>query len=114
MSAIQQLDQFNLHHVLEETPGTSLLFFSGPACGACKQLKQLFADSAELFGALHIFEVDAERDMALTREFDVFHLPAMFLYHNGRYHCRLEAQARPQQLYRAIAQALQHPAEEAP
>lgn len=114
MAAIRQLDQFSFHHTLETTPGIALVFFSGPACGACRHLKQMFLANAEQFADIHLFEVDAERDLALTREFEVFHLPSLFLFRDGEYHCELKSEAHPAAMHRAMTAALQRPAEEAP
>lgn len=104
----------DFHHRLAETPGISLVLFTGPACGACKRLKQLLDGHPDLFADIHLFEVDAGRDMALTREFGVFHLPAMFLFRAGDYHCALHSEAQPERLRAAIDAALARPAEEAP
>lgn len=114
MAAIRRLDQFEFHHVLEAVPCSGLVIFTAPACGACRQLKLVLTQDAPLLPGLQLFEVDAERDLALTREFDVFHLPALFLYHDGRYHARIDAEARPQALRAALEAALAAPPEEAP
>ncbi len=111
---MQRLDQFSFHHVMAETQGPSLVIFTGPACGACRRLKAVLEGNRELFADLHLFEVDAGDDLALTREFDVFHLPAMFLFREGRYHCELHSEAHPTQLRAAIEAALIMPSEEAP
>jgi thioredoxin-like negative regulator of GroEL len=63
---------------------------------------------------LHLFEVDAQRDTALVREFEVFHLPSMFLFKDGHFHCALHSPANPDALRRHIDLALAAPAEEAP
>ena len=112
MSPFQQLDQFNFHHSLESAPGVSLVVFTGPACGACKTLKQVLEDPR--FGELNLFEVDAGEEMGLTREYNVFHLPAMFLFIAGRFHCELQAEAQPARLRTAIDAALGGPPGEAP
>ena len=80
------LSQFDFHHTLAQTEGVSLVYFTAPGCGACRQLKQILESHPQEFALLNIFEVDAQQDMALTREFDVFHLPAMFLFRDGHYH----------------------------
>jgi len=114
MTAITSLSQFDFHHRLAEMAGTCLVIFTGPNCGACKRLKQVLQEHGDLFDDLHLFEVDAQRDMALTREFGVFHLPAMFLYQDGEFHCELHSEALPQSLSAAIGEALAAPAQEAP
>jgi len=110
---IVRLDQFHFHHVLEETPGLALVFFTGPHCGACKLLRRVLADYLET-RPVSVFEVDAERDLALAREFGVFHLPSMYLYQDGFFHCELHSEPRAPALDAAIAAARARPAEEAP
>ena len=110
---IVQLDQFRFHHELEDTPGLALVFFTGSHCGACKVLRRVLAGYVA-DADIGVFEVDAERDLALAREFGVFHLPSMFLYVDGQYHCELQAEARAPAIAAAIDAALKRPAEEAP
>lgn len=112
--AIRTLDQFNFHHTLEETGGLSLIYFTSPACGACRQLRSLFEQKPQPFAALNLFEVDAQREMALTHEFNLFHLPAMFLYRDGTFHAEIQAEPRPESILAAIEKALDAPAAEAP
>ncbi len=111
---LARLEQFEFHHVLGAAPGNSLVIFTGPACGACTRLKAVLTAERQLFADLHLFEVDAQRDMALTREFGVFHLPAMFLYRDGEFHCELHSEAVAGRLRAAIDAALAAPAQEAP
>lgn len=111
---MRQLDGFNFHHVLADTKGVSLVIFTGPHCGACRQLKQVLAQNAERFVAMNLFEVDAQQDMGLVNEFAVFHLPALFLFRDGHYHCELHSEARPQHLLDAIESALRQAPQEAP
>ncbi len=61
-----------------------------------------------------VFAVNAERDAGLEREFEVFHLPGMFLYHSGAFHCETHGEARAKKLRYAIVSALKIPAGEAP
>ena len=62
----------------------------------------------------HIFEVDAQRDMALTRELEIFHLPALFLYRDGHFHAPVQSNADLLSLRRTLESLLQAPAEELP
>lgn len=111
---MKRLDQFSFHAVLAETRGPALVIFTGPACGACRHLKAVLEGSGQLFADLQLFEVDAGDDMALTHEFEVFHLPAMFLFCDGAYHGALHSEAQPQRLRGAIDAALAAPGQEAP
>jgi thioredoxin 1 len=104
--AVRSLDQFNFHHTLAQTAGVSLIYFTAPACGACKQLRWVFDHHAGEFALLNLFEVDAGREMALTNEFNVFHLPALFLYNDGEFHAEIQAEPLPHALITAIEAAL--------
>ncbi len=111
---ITVLDQFDFHHTLTEAGGLSLVTFTSPGCGACKQLKRVFEHHPDEFAGLNLFEVDAQRDMALTNEFNVFHLPSLFLYHDGEFHAEIQAEASPPAIMAAIETALAEPPCEAP
>jgi len=113
-SVLARLDQFSFHHTLASTAGDVLVIFTGPACGACRRLKRVLEEYAQQFADLTLFEVDAGEDMALTREFEVFHLPSMFLFRDGQFHCELHSEAQPQRLRRAIDAAFAAPAQEQP
>jgi thioredoxin 1 len=113
-SVLARLDQFTFHHTLAATPGGALVIFTGPACGACRRLKGILNEHVGEFADLHLFEVDAGEDMALTREFEVFHLPALFLFRDGHFHCELHSEAQPHLLRRAIDAAFAAPPQEQP
>lgn len=111
---ITLLDQFSFHHALAETSGPALVIFTAPRCGSCRVMRQ----TLRIYGASHaevsLFEVDAQRDMALTQEFELFHLPALFLYLDGRFHVEIQCEPLPHRLERAVATAMTLPAREAP
>jgi thioredoxin-like negative regulator of GroEL len=113
--SLKSLSQFDFHHTLATVPGISLVMFGSPDCGGCRHLKQVLAVmAAEPANDLALFEVDAQRDTALAREFEVFHLPSMFLFRDGHFHCQLHSTPVAAELRRQVAQALAKPAEEAP
>jgi hypothetical protein len=111
---IEPIDQFEFHHRLGATPGTALVAFTARGCGACRHLEGALTELARCRPDLHLFEVDAQVDTALVRELEVFHLPALFLYRDGHFHCELHARPTPDALAEAIERALQAPAGEAP
>lgn len=92
----------------------TLLAFTGAACGSCRHLRRVLLALHELRPNWQLFEVDAEREAGLVNEFEVFHLPTVFLYHDGQFHCPLTAEADPAAIIRAVDAALQQPAQEAP
>ena len=111
---IHSLDEFTYHHVMAEIQGAALVFYTGPNCGSCHHLRRVLTEYLRQYNDLHIFEVDAVTSSALINEFNVFHLPSMFLYKDGHYHCELHAEALPLKIHRAVADALQLPAEDEP
>ncbi|OBS08548.1 thioredoxin family protein [Acidihalobacter prosperus] len=108
------LTQFDFHHRLAETPGTALVLFTAPGCGACRRMRAALAALAPEHPEWRIFEVDAGQDLALTREFEVFHLPGLFLYRGGRYHAALEVASIPARVEAAVDALSAQPPEEAP
>ena len=109
-----QLDQFNFHHTLTATPGLAVVFFTRPGCSACHFWKQLLAEWSVQRLDVRIFEVDAEQDSALIQEFDVFHLPALYLYRDGGYVGAIHCEADKTALDTTIAHLLSLPPQEAP
>lgn len=108
------LSQFDFHPRLADMTGPALVMFSSPGCGGCRHLRRVLQEVAEREPAWHIFEVDAQRDSALVNEFEVFHLPTVFLFQGGEFHSQLRAEARPVAIISATHEALRQPAEEAP
>lgn len=114
MDKINPLNQFDYYHVLEQTKGKVLVYFSSPACGSCRYLKTALEQYLQTYDDLAVFEVDAVHEAGLVQTFNVFHLPSMFLYLDGKYHCQVHSQAHPVQLKQAIHEAIQRPAQEEP
>ena len=101
-----QIEQFDFHHRLAEAPGVSLIFFSRPACGSCQRWAVLLQEFLKQRLDIRILEVNAERDPALIEEFEVFHLPALFIYKDGEYFGQLQGEARLDALSQGIESAL--------
>ncbi len=111
---IQPLNEHEFYAVLAETAGTSLVFFSKPGCSACRHWQRLLRELLQHRHDIKVFEVDVEQNMALSHEYELFHLPTLFLFVNGEFHCELQAEARLPHLLTALDAALVAPAEEAP
>ena len=107
------LTEFDYHHTLARTPGASLVLFSSPDCGACRKVEQLLPAAARN-SASALYKVDVQQATALARQFDLFHLPALFLYRDGHFHAALECEVTPVKLQQAIDAALRQPAQEEP
>jgi len=110
---LAMLDQFSFHHVLEETPGISIVLFTSPWCGSCKAMKKALENLPADTG-IRVFEVDAGTDQALVESFEVFHLPALFLYQDGAYHAPLEVEPVVGRILEQMNALLAGPAMEAP
>lgn len=111
---LEPLSHFDLHHRLEAETSPSLVVFGTTACASCRHLKSVLITMAQTHTEWRFFEVDAAIDLALTREFEVFHLPSLFLFTNGQFHAPIHAHASAQAIEAAIHSALAEPAQEAP
>lgn len=114
LHVLYQLNEHQFYPTLARTGGISLVFFSKHGCGSCAIWKNLLSEFLKQQTAVHIFEVDAEQNMGLVNEYELFHMPALFLFKDGEFHCELQSEADLKSLERAIGQALQQPAQEAP
>ncbi len=114
MGVFTPLDEFGFHHALTGTRGIALVIFTSAGCGSCRAWKRLLAAYRTQHPELALFEVDAGHAQALAREFNVFHLPSLFLYRDGHFHSALHSEAHPEKLRVAIEAALALPAQEAP
>jgi thioredoxin-like negative regulator of GroEL len=111
---IQMLNDHEFYNTLAETTGPSIVFFTKPGCSSCRLWKRLLEDLLQQRDDIHVYRVDAEQNMALSHEYELFHLPALFLFVDGEYHCALQSEARLEHLQAALDLALDSPAEEAP
>jgi thioredoxin 1 len=114
MNAIATLDQFDFHHRVGDTRGPALVLFHTPGCASCRHWKRLLADYAGLHGNITLYQVDVQQDMALAHEFGLFHLPALFLFMNGQFHCEFQSEAHMGSLHTALNAAIGAPPEDAP
>ena len=113
-AGLQPLDELRFYRVLGTTPGVALVFFTAVGCSSCRTWKRLLQDYVREHHDIRVFEIDAQISMGLAREYEVFHLPALFLFVDGEFHCALHCEARPGALRAAIDAAMAAPAQEAP
>ena len=111
---IQVLNEHEFYNRLAETPGPCIVFFTKPGCSACRAWKRLLNDLLQHRHDITVYQVDAEQNMALSHEYELFHLPALYLFVNGEFHCELQVEARLSHLLTGIDAALAAPAEDAP
>ncbi len=87
--------------------------FGSRACGACRYAEARLPLLAR--GVIDtLVYVNAAECPGLVREFDVFHLPAMFLYRDGQFHAPLDAALTPETWAAAVEAALAGLPREAP
>lgn len=103
------LDPLDFYPTLDASSGVVLVVFVRPACGACRALKAAL-DRIELPSLL----VDVEQGPGLAQTFELFHLPAMFVWREGEYHAPVDAAPRPAAILAAVDAALAGPAQEEP
>jgi len=117
-TALRALDEPDFYRVLAATPGPALIFFTSIGCASCRAwhrpLQEYQSGAPGRRRALTIFSVDAQANMGLVREYEVFHLPALFLFRDGEFHRALHCEARLADLDEAVGAALAGPAQEAP
>lgn len=111
-AALIALDEASYHPRLGATPGVALVLFGSPACGACRGAEARLPAAAP--PGTPLFKVDVQRATGLARSFEIFHLPTLFLYLDGRFHARLDCEVTAPALARALSRALAQPAQEEP
>ena len=114
MSMLEQLNAHDFHHVLEQQRGVCLIIFSHDLCSSCRAWKNLLQNYIQDRPEIRVYEVNAETEMALTNEFEVFHLPALFLYKDGKFHAPVQCVASLEALDAHVASLLQAQAMDVP
>lgn len=90
-----------------------MVLFSAPHCGGCRAWKALLPQAlADMADAFH--EVDVSEATGIARYFDIFHLPTVYLYRDGRFHAELQCEARREAIRQAVRTLLAAPAQSEP
>lgn len=111
--SLQALDEFEFYARLEEISGVAVVLFTAPYCGSCRAFHLGLTRLSDEDG-LVVFEVDAGMNPGLVQAYEVFHLPALFLFLDGRYHAELQCDPTPAALRAALAVAEHAPAQDPP
>jgi thioredoxin 1 len=113
LPAFSRLSEGTFHARLGAASGVSVVLFSAPHCGACRAWKRLLPKAlAGVADAL--FEVDVSEATGVARYYGIFHLPAVYLYRDGRFHAELQCEARPESVRRAAHDLLAASAQDEP
>lgn len=122
MKFVRELDEFTFFPKLEDSSGIVMIFFTGPHCASCHHLKFVLNEEHAQFTEHYsksntdfaAYEIKADKAAALVNEFGVFHLPSMYLYKEGEFHCELQSEATSAKLIEAIDIALTQAPQEEP
>lgn len=93
-------------------PGSSLLIFTSTGCASCRLARRELPGMG--LAVERLCWVDAGRNGGLVQRYDVFHLPSLFLIHEGQFFGALRAPLRQLELAKAIGLALSREPEELP
>jgi len=113
-SKLRRINDSNFYSVLQDSNGVVIVFFTSAGCNSCRYWKALLEQLSIQRPALQVFEIDAEQSMGLAREYEVFHLPALFVFVNGQYHAPLQCEARLETIDHTLDSLLAAPAQDAP
>jgi thioredoxin-like negative regulator of GroEL len=112
-AGFSRLGEGDFHRRLAASSELSVVLFSAPQCGACRAWKQVLLRAlADLTGAF--YEVDVSEATGVARYFDIFHLPTIYLYRDGRFHAELQCEARRETIRQTVHQLLAAPAQDEP
>jgi len=89
------------------------VLFSAPGCGACRAWKRLLPEAlADIADTFH--EVDVSEATGLAHYYNIFHLPTIYLYRDGKYHAELQCEARRNSVRQSASRLLAEPAQDEP
>ncbi|AVR70850.1 MULTISPECIES: thioredoxin family protein [Pseudomonas aeruginosa group] len=93
-------------------PGVSLLVFTGEGCASCRWARRHLGDLD--LPVERLCWVDAGRNGGLVERYGVFHLPALFVVRDGRFHGALNVPLQREALRGAVLAGLSGSPEELP
>ena len=111
---LRRLVDGNFYDTLHASRGAALVIFTSAGCASCRAWKEVLKEYVSINSDIVVYEVDAHESMALANEYEIFHLPALFLLKDGAFHCAVNCEANQDRLEQAIIRALQGPAQEEP
>ncbi|MFP4373342.1 MAG: thioredoxin family protein [Spirochaetaceae bacterium] len=81
---MQVIDDASRVDEVLSTKGMKLLYLSRPDCGVCTALKPRVAGMLEEFPRIEAYEIDLAGLPVLAGRFEVFAVPAVLVYADGR------------------------------
>ena len=111
---LRRLVDGNFYDTIQAAQGVCLVIFTSAGCASCRAWKEVLKEYLSINPDIIIYEVDAHESMALANEYEIFHLPALFLFQDGKFHCELNCEANQDTIHQTIGRVLQDPAQEEP
>ncbi len=112
-AAFVRLGEGDFHARLAAVPGVAVVLFSAPRCGACHAWKRLLPQALPGI-ADALFEVDVSEATGVARYYDIFHLPTIYLYRDGRFHAEVQCAAKTETVRETVSRLLRGTAREEP
>lgn len=61
-----------------------LLYFSGSNCGVCKIIKPQIVELIKKYPNIYLFEIETEKHADISAQYDIFTLPSLILFIDGK------------------------------
>lgn len=110
---LERLAEGDFHHRIAGSAGIAVVLFTAPHCGACRRWRQLLPTALDET-ADGLYEVDVSEATGVARGFDIFHLPTIYLYRDGRFHAELQCPPHASLVRAAARTLLDGPAQDEP
>jgi len=112
-TGFSRLTEGNFHARIVASTSTAVVLFSAPGCGACRTWKRLLPDALSGL-ADTLYEVDVSEATGVARYYNIFHLPTIYLYRNGKFHAELQCEVRRDSIRQSALRMLEEPAQDEP
>ena len=107
-----ELTDFDADQRLLTLPGTSLVVFTSAGCSACRMARKVLPGMT--LPIEQLCWIDAGDNGGLVERYEIFHLPALFVVHEGGFYGQLKSRLSEGELAHHIRLALLGEPEELP
>lgn len=77
-----------MEELIKDNP-ISIIYFSGSTCGACDAIKEKVLHFIKDYNEIKFLEINAVENKELSAQHDIFSLPVLLLFINGKETLRL-------------------------
>ena len=114
LSIVSEMDltDFDADQRLLTLPGTSLVVFTSVGCGSCRTARTQLPDMQ--LPVDQVCWIDAGNNGGLVERYEIFHLPALFVVHDGAFYGELKSRLSEGELAHHIRLALTREPDELP